>query len=317
MIAYIIRRLGQTIVTTFVVITLIFFLVHLIPGDPAMTILGGMTAQPTEEQLQMVRERLGLNLPIYTQYFNYLLGLVTGDLGTSLGSNRPVTYDIMLRVPRTLQIAVPALVVATLIGIPLGVWAALGRGRASDLTISTLSVAAFSLPSFVAGLLLVVVFSIQLKWFPSSGWVSPGENFPGFLSRIVLPTIALAVAPAGLIMRMMRSSMLEQLGQDYVTTARAKGLVENLVVYRHVLRNSMTPVVTSLGLQAGFLFTGSVIVENVFNWPGIGTMLLDSVVNRDYPVIQGLVLMVALTFVLINLLTDLTYGFIDPRIRYD
>lgn len=317
MIAYIIRRLGQTIVTTFVVITLIFFMVHLIPGDPAMTILGGMTAQPSEEQLQMVRERLGLNFPIHVQYLNYLRGLVTGDLGQSLVSNRPVTYDIGLRVPRTLQIAVPALFLATLIGIPLGIWAALGRGRSSDLTISTISVAAFSLPSFVTGLLLVVVFSIKLKWLPSSGWVSPTENLPGFLSRIILPTIALAVAPAGLIMRMTRSSMLEQLGQDYVTTARAKGLIENRVVYGHVLRNSMTPVVTSLGLQAGFLFTGSVIVENVFNWPGIGTMLLDSVVNRDYPVIQGLVLMVALTFVLINLVTDLAYGIIDPRIRYD
>ena len=317
MLAYIIRRLGQTVVTTFVVITMIFFLVHLIPGDPALTILGGMAAQPTEEQIQLVRERLGLNLPIYVQYFDYLRGLVTGDLGTSLVSNRPVTYDIMLRLPRTLQIAVPALILATLVGIPLGILAAIRRGRLSDLLVSTSSVAAFSLPSFVTGLLLVVIFAIQLKWLPSSGWVSPTENFPGFVSRIILPTIALAVAPAGLIMRMMRSSMLEQLGQDYVTTARAKGLIENRVIYRHVVRNSMTPVVTSLGLQAGFLFTGSVIVENVFNWPGIGTMLLDSVINRDYPVIQGLVLMVALTFVLINLITDLTYGLIDPRIRYD
>ena len=317
MLAYIIRRLGQTVVTTFVVITMIFFLVHLIPGDPALTILGGMAAQPTEEQIQLVRERLGLNLPIYVQYFDYLRGLVTGDLGTSLVSNRPVTYDIMLRLPRTLQIAVPALILATLVGIPLGILAAIRRGRLSDLLVSTSSVAAFSLPSFVTGLLLIVIFAIQLNWLPSSGWVSPAENFPGFLSRIILPTIALAVAPAGLIMRMMRSSMLEQLGQDYVTTARAKGLIENRVIYRHVVRNSMTPVVTSLGLQAGFLFTGSVIVENVFNWPGIGTMLLDSVINRDYPVIQGLVLMVALTFVLINLITDLTYGLIDPRIRYD
>ncbi|WP_338608667.1 ABC transporter permease [Pelagibacterium nitratireducens] len=317
MLAYIIRRLGQTAVTTFVVVTMIFFLVHLIPGDPALTILGGMAAQPTEEQIQLVRERLGLNLPIQVQYFDYLRGLLTGDLGTSLVSNRPVTYDILLRLPRTLQIAVPALILATLVGIPLGILAAIRRGRLSDLLVSTTSVAAFSLPSFVTGLFLVVIFAIQLNWLPSSGWVSPTENFPGFLSRIVLPTIALAVAPAGLIMRMMRSSMLEQLGQDYVTTARAKGLIENRVIYRHVLRNSMTPVVTSLGLQAGFLFTGSVIVENVFNWPGIGTMLLDSVINRDYPVIQGLVLIVALTFVLINLLTDLTYGLIDPRIRYD
>lgn len=317
MIAYIIRRLGQTAVTTLIVITLIFFLVHMLPGDPAMTILGGMTAQPTEEQLQMVRERLGLNLPLHVQYFNYLGSLASGDLGTSLISNRPVANDIMLRVPRTLQIAVPALILATLVGIPLGIFAARHRGKLTDLMISMSSVAAFSLPAFVSGLLLVMIFSIQLRWLPSSGWVSPAEDLPGFLSRIILPTTALAVAPAGLIMRMMRSSMLEQLGQDYVTTARAKGLRDRVVVYGHVLRNSMTPVVTSLGLQAGFLFTGSVIVENVFNWPGIGNMLLDSVLNRDYPVIQGMVLLVALTFVLINLITDLTYGLIDPRIRYD
>jgi ABC-type dipeptide/oligopeptide/nickel transport systems, permease components len=317
MIAYVIRRLGQTLVTTFIVVTMIFFLVHMLPGDPAMTILGGMTAQPTEEQLQAVRERLGLNLPIYVQYFEYIKGLIRFDLGSSLITNRSVIGDIMLRVPRTLQIAVPALILATIVGIPLGIIAARNRGRVSDLLISITSVATFSLPSFVSGLLLVIIFSINLRWFPSSGWVSPYDNFPGFLSRIVLPTIALAVAPAGLVMRMMRSSMLEQLGQDYVTTARAKGLIEHRVIYRHVLRNSMLPVVTSLGLQAGFLFTGSVIVENVFNWPGIGNMLLDSVLNRDYPVIQGVVLLVALCFVLINLITDLTYGLIDPRIRYD
>lgn len=317
MIAYVIRRLGQTVVTTFIVVTMIFFLVHTLPGDPAMTILGGMTAQPTEEQLQAVRERLGLNLPIYVQYFEYLKSLASLDLGTSLINNRSVIGDIMLRVPRTLQIAIPALILATIIGIPLGIIAARNRGRVSDLLISMTSVATFSLPSFVSGLLLVIIFSINLKWFPSSGWVSPYDNFSGFLSRIVLPTIALTVAPAGLVMRMMRSSMLEQLGQDYVITARAKGLIEHKVIYRHVLRNSMLPVVTSLGLQAGFLFTGSVIIENVFNWPGIGNMLLDSVLNRDYPVIQGVVLLVALCFVLINLITDLTYGLIDPRIRYD
>lgn len=317
MIAYVIRRLGQTAVTTFIVVTMIFFLVHTLPGDPAMTILGGMTAQPTEEQLQEVRQRLGLDLPIYVQYLKYLQGLAGFDLGTSLITNRPVIGDIILRVPRTLQIAVPALILATLVGIPLGVIAARKRGKLTDLLISMTSVATFSLPSFVSGLILVIIFSIHLKWFPSSGWVSPTENLPGFLSRIVLPTIALAVAPAGLVMRMMRSSMLEQLGQDYVVTARSKGLIENKVISRHVLRNSMLPVVTTLGLQAGFLFTGSVIIENVFNWPGIGNMLLDSVLNRDYPVIQGVVLLVALCFVLINLITDLTYGLIDPRIRYD
>ncbi|WP_172292784.1 ABC transporter permease [Pseudoruegeria sp. HB172150] len=317
MINYIIRRLVQTAITTFIVVSLIFFLVHLLPGDPARTILGGMTAQPTAEQIAAVREQLGLDRPLHIQYLTYLRDLARADLGESLVNNRPVLDDILLRVPRTLQIAVPALILATIVGIPLGVVAARRRRRMGDLVISTISVAAFSLPSFVSGLLLVVVFSINLQWLPASGWVSPADDFAGFLSRIILPTIALAVAPAGLIMRMMRSSMLEQLGQDYATTARAKGLTDQKVVYGHVFRNSMMPVVTSLGLQAGFLFTGSVIVENVFNWPGIGNMLLDSVLNRDYPVIQGMVLVVSLAFVLINLITDLTYGLIDPRIRYD
>ena len=315
--AYIIRRLIQTALTTWVVITLIFFLVHLLPGDPALTILGGLAGQPTEEQIQLVREELGLNLPIPTQYARYMLNLLQGDLGTSFVSGRPVATDIALRVPRTLQIAVPALVLATMIGIPLGIYAATHRGGLADLAISTSSVTAFSLPAFVSGLLLVAVFSIYLRWLPSGGYVSPSDDFSKFLSRIILPSITLTVAPAGLVMRMMRSSMLEQLGLDYVTTARSKGLIERAVIYGHVLRNSLIPVVTSLGLQAGFVFAGSVIVENIFNWPGVSNLLLDSVLDRDYPVIQGTVLVVSVTFILINLMTDLTYGLIDRRITYD
>lgn len=317
MISYLVRRLFQAAVTAYIVITLVFFLVHFLPGDPALTILGGLSGQPTEEQVMQVRERLGLDLPILQQYVRYLGNLANGDLGVSFVSGRPVITDIMLRVPRTLQIVVPALLLAITIGIPLGIVAATRRGRIADLLVSVGSVTAFSLPAFVSGLLLVAVFSIYLQWFPSGGYVNPADDPAGFVSRIVLPSITLAVAPIGLTMRMMRSSMLEQLGLDYVTTARSKGLAEQTVIYRHVLQNSLIPVVTLLGLQAGFMFAGSVIVENIFNWPGVSNLLLESVLDRDYPVIQGVVLIVSLIFILINLATDLIYGFIDPKIRYE
>lgn len=316
MISYIIRRLLQTIVTIFVVISLIFLLIHLLPGDPALTILGGLSGSPTEEQVRMVRERLGLDQPIGHQYIQYLARLSHGDLGTSFVTNRAVAGDILLRIPRTLQIVAPAVLLAAVIGIPLGIVASTHRARLADAVASITSVVAFSLPAFVSGLLLVALFAIKLQLVPSGGYVAPSRDFVAFLSRIVLPVVTLAVSPAGMLVRMTRSSTLEQLGLDYVTTARAKGLKDRTVLYRHVLRNSLIPVVTSLGLQAGMMFAGSVIVENVFNWPGVNALLLQSVLDRDYPVIQGVILVVSIMFICINLLTDLTYGLIDPRIRY-
>ena len=317
MLAYIARRLVQTVVTTFIVITIIFLLIHILPGDPALTILGGLAGTPTDQQIQMVRERLGLDLPIAAQYTRYLLNLVQGDLGNSFVNGRPVLTDIMLRVPRTLQIVLPAIFLAALIGIPLDIFASTHRGKLLDFTISTTSVTAFSLPSFVTGLLLVAVFAVYFHLVPSGGYVSPQKDLGAFLSRIILPVITLAVGPIGMTMRMTRSSTLEQLGLDYVTTALAKGVADRMVVYRHVLRNSLIPVVTSLGLQAGVMFAGSVIVESLFNWPGVSSLLLQSVMDRDYPVIQGVILVVSLVFILINLTTDLVYGLIDPRIRYE
>ncbi len=316
MLGYIVRRLFQTIVTVFVVISLIFMLIHLLPGDPALTILGGLSGTPTKAQVQMVRERLGLDQPIGRQYLQYLARLSHGDLGTSFVTNRPVMSDILLRIPRTLQIVAPAVLLAALVGIPLGIVASTHRAKFADAAASISSVVAFSLPAFVSGLLLVALFAIKLKLVPSGGYVAPSRNLAGFLSRIILPVITLAVSPAGMLVRMTRSSTLEQLGLDYVTTAQAKGLKDWAVLYRHVLRNSLIPVVTALGLQAGMMFAGSVIVENVFNWPGVNALLLQSVLDRDYPVIQGVILVVSIMFICINLITDLTYGLIDPRIRY-
>lgn len=316
MLIYLGRRLLQTVLTTFVVISAIFMLIHVLPGDPALTILGGLAGTPTEEQIEMVRERLGLEYSLGEQYVRYLSNLMRGDLGRSFVNNRPVITDIGLRIPRTLQIVIPAILLAAVAGIPLGILASTHRGRLLDFFVSGSSVIAFSLPAFVSGLLLVWVFAIQLRWVPSGGYVRPSVDFVSFLSRIILPVITLAVGPAGMAMRMTRSSTLEQLNLDYVTTARAKGIDERRVVYRHVLRNSLIPVVTALGLQMGRMFAGAVIVEAVFNWPGVNSLLLQSVLDRDYPVIQGVILVVSLMFILINLATDLTYGFIDPRIRY-
>ncbi len=317
MLTYLARRLLQTLITTFVVISAIFMLIHVLPGDPALMILGGLSGTPTEEQIEMVRERLGLDDSLGKQYVKYLLNLLRGDLGTSFVNNRPVILDISLRIPRTLQIVIPAILLATAAGIPLGIVASTHRGKLLDFFVSGTSVISFSLPAFVSGLLLVWIFAIYLQWVPSGGYVPPSSGLFPFLSRIILPVITLAVGPAGMAVRMTRSSTLEQLGLDYVTTARAKGIKERYVIYRHVLRNSLIPVVTALGLQMGRMFAGAVIVEAVFNWPGVNSLLLQSVLDRDYPVIQGVILVVSLMFILINLITDLTYGFIDPRIRYD
>jgi len=292
-------------------------LIHMLPGDPALTILGGLAGTPTDEQIEMVRERLGLENSLGQQYVRYLGNLVRGDLGRSFVNNRLVSTDISLRIPRTLQIVIPAILLAALMGIPLGVLASTHRGKVLDFSVSGVSVIEFSLPAFVSGLLLVWLFAIHLHWIPSGGYVAPSAGLGAFLSRIILPVVTLAVGPMGMAMRMTRSSTLEQLGLDYVTTARAKGITERVVVYRHVLRNSLIPVVTALGLQMGRMFAGAVIVEAVFNWPGVNSLLLQSVLDRDYPVIQGVILVVSLMFILINLATDLAYGFIDPRIRYD
>jgi len=305
------------VVTAFVVVTIVFLLLHILPGDPALTILGGLSGEPTEAQIEVVRERLGLDDPLWKQYINYLSRLVRCDLGKSFVNNRPVINDIARRIPRTLQIVIPAVCLAAIVGIPLGIVASTHRGKWLDFVASGSAVVAFSLPAFVSGLLLVWLFAIHLRWLPSGGYVAPAMGLGPFLLRIIMPIITLAVGPAGMAMRMTRSSTLEQLSLDYVTTARAKGIDERRVVFRHVLRNSLIPVVTALGLQMGRMFAGAVIVEAVFNWPGLNSLVLQSVLDRDYPVIQGVILVVALLFILINLATDLTYGIIDPRIRYD
>ena len=316
MTGFLVRRLLITAVLIWLVTTVVFMFVRLLPGDPAMAILGaGESFQPTEAQLTTVRQRLGLDRPVHEQYASYLAGLVRGDFGDSLTSGRPVSLDMRLRLGRTLQLMVPALLLSSLIGIAIGVIAARARGRLLDPVLSVIGLVGFSVPVFVIGNVMVLILAIQLEWLPSSGFVEFTQDPLRSLRYMIMPTIALALAPLAVTMRMTRTTVVEELGLDYVRTARAKGLRERVLVYRHVLKNAMLPILAVIGLQVGAAFSGSVIVEYVFNWPGIGRLLLQAIDSRDYPVIQGTVLLLSTLFVIVNLVTDLSYAYMNPRLR--
>jgi peptide/nickel transport system permease protein len=313
---YLLRRLGLAVALLWVVATVLFFSIHLLPGDPALLILGGDAAQASPEQLARVRARLGLDQPLAVQYVAWLARAVRGDLGTSLLDDRPVARDLANRLPRTLQLVVPASALAIALGIPLGTFAARRRGGVADPAASALALAGFSMPVFVVGMLLVLLFSLRLGWLPPTGYVPPGEDLAGFLRHLVLPVVALAAAPLATVMRMTRSAYLEEAARDFVRTARAKGLHERAVGRRHVLRNALLPVASVVGLQVGSMFAGAVLVEYIFSWPGMNALLLNALGTRDYPIIQGVVLLGSTLFVAVNLLTDLCYALLNPRIRY-
>jgi peptide/nickel transport system permease protein len=316
MAVYLLRRTALSALLLFIVASLLFFSLHLLPGDPALLVLGGDAAQPAPEQIARVRSRLGLDRPLPVQYLTWLARVSRGDLGTSLLDDRPVARDLKNRLPRTLQLVVPATILAVAAGVPLGMFAARRRGRLADPAASAAALVGFSVPVFVVGMLLVLVFSLTLGWLPPTGYVPFGEDPGAFLRHLALPVLALAAAPMATVMRMTRSSYLEQAALDYVRTARAKGLAERAVARRHILRNALLPVVTVTGLQVGSMFAGAVLVEYIFSWPGLNTLLLNSLHTRDYPVIQGVVLLGATLFVMVNLVTDLCYAVINPRIRY-
>jgi peptide/nickel transport system permease protein len=314
---YLLRRLGASAALLLVVATILFFSIHLLPGDPVLLILGGDAAQPTPEQIAVVRTKLGLDKPLWLQYLSWLQRVSQGDLGRSLVDDRPVARDLANRLPRTLQLVIPATLLSTAVGVSLGMFAARRRGRLADPLASSTALLGFSMPVFVVGMLLVAVFSITLGWLPPTGYVPFGEDPVGFLRHLILPALALSAAPMAITMRMTRSSFLEQGALDYVRTARAKGLPEPVVAWRHVLRNALLPVVAVVGLQIGGMFAGAVLVEYIFSWPGLNTLLLNSISTRDYPIIQGVVLLAAVLFVFVNLATDLCYALVNPRIRYD
>lgn len=314
--ALLIRRLLITLVLVWLVGTVVFMFVRLLPGDPAETILGASESfQPSAAQIATVRSRLGLDKPLLEQYVTYLTSIAHGDLGTSLTSGRPVALDLGLRLGRTLQIMVPALLLSSLLGIAIGVIAAQARGRWLDPALSVLGLVGFSVPVFVVGNVLVLVFAVDYGWLPSSGYLDIMQDPPHALSYMVMPIVALALGPLAVTMRMTRTTMLDELSLDYVRTARAKGLTERIVLYRHVLRNALLPVLAVIGLQVGAAFSGSIVVEYVFNWPGLGRLLLTSIEGRDYPMIQGAVVLGSVLFILVNLATDLSYTFLNPRLR--
>ncbi len=306
MLRYLIRRLVLTIPVLIGVATLVFALIHFIPGDPAQAMLG---EGATPEEVNQLRERLGLNRPILVQYGSFLRGLVRGDLGISLRNDQPVTRQILERVPATAELAFASMTVAILIAVPLGIVAAVWRGTGIDFSAMTLSLVGISVPNFWLGPLLAIIFAVELGWLPVGG--------RGTLAHLVLPAVTLGAALAAILARMTRASLLEELGEPYVLAARAKGVSRTRAILHHAFRNSLIPIVTILGLQFGVVLTGAVITETIFAWPGIGRLLIQSISFRDYPLVQGCVLLIAVTYVGVNLLTDLTYSFLDPRIRVD
>ncbi|HET9194341.1 MAG TPA: nickel ABC transporter permease [Vicinamibacterales bacterium] len=300
------RRLVLTIPVLLGVATLVFSLIHLIPGDPAQAMLGEAAPQSDVEEL---RRQLGLDRPLVQQYAAFLAGLVKGDLGTSLRTGLPVTEQIVERMPATFELAAAAMLVAILFSMPLGIAAAVRRGTVVDHAAMTVSLAGVSVPNFWLGPLLAIVFAVELGWLPVSG--------RGTWAHLVLPAVSLGAALAAILARMTRATMLEELREPYVQAARARGVSRSRAVMRHAFRNSLIPVVTLVGLQFGAVLTGAVITETIFAWPGIGRLLIQSIGFRDYPLVQGCILLIALTYVAVNLITDMLYGVLDPRIRYE
>jgi peptide/nickel transport system permease protein len=311
----------------------VFFMVRAIPGDPAQIMLG---QQATQTQVQQVRESMGLDKPIFVQYGLFLKNALRGDLGDSIVTGRPVTTELLVRLPATLELTAFAMLVAILVGVPVGVIAAVRQYSALDKTTSVLALTGISMPIFWLAMILVVIFGVNLELLPFPGRLGPTTaitsitglvlvdslltfNFAGFwdgLLHLIMPALALATIPMAVIMRMTRSSMLEVLNEDYVRTARAKGVAPRRVVFKHALRNALLPTITVIGLQTGLLMGGAIITETIFSWPGIGLYAYQSVSSRDYASIQGVVLYGALLFVLINLVVDVLYAILDPRVRY-
>jgi peptide/nickel transport system permease protein len=304
MVAFIVRRIALTLPVAWIVVTLVFGLIHLVPGDPIAQMLGE-GASVTE--VARLRHELGLDRPVMEQYGAYLVGLYHGNLGVSFRDQQPVASSIRSRYPATIELAVAALAFSLLFSIPAGVISAIRKGRIADRALGLVSLLGVSLPNFALGPLLILLFSIGLGLLPVSGRDG--------ISHLILPAVTLGMGIAAMTMRMVRSSMLEEIHQDYVRTARAKGLPERTVLFKHALRNGLLPVITILGLQTGALLAGAFVTETIFSWPGLGRLTIQAINARDYPLVQGCILTITLTYILVNLLTDVMYSVIDPRIR--
>ena len=313
---YLARRLLLLVPVLLGVSVVVFLVLHLSPGDPAEIMLG---AQANKEDLARLRAELGLTEPLHVQYVKWLGHVARGDLGRSLWMKRPVLGEVLQRLKATLILTGTALLLSTLGGIALGVASATRPNSVLDRLSAVGSLFGASMPVFWLGIVLMVIFSLWLGWLPAAGMYAPygGGDLSDLLAHLVLPALTLGAASITIIARLTRSTMLEVLGQDYIRTARAKGLVEQRVVVRHGLKNALIPIVTVVGVQAGYLLGGAVLTETVFAWPGVGTLMVQGILARDFPLVQGCVLVVALSFVLINLAVDLLYSWLDPRIRYE
>ncbi|MDP9040082.1 MAG: ABC transporter permease [Acidobacteriota bacterium] len=307
-----VRRILITLPVLWVVVSVVFLLIHLVPGDPIVQMLGeGATAT----DVSVLRHAYGLDAPLGRQYVRYWRGVAHADLGQSLRLHDSVVRLVLARYPYTLALTLAAMAIGVLLSVPAGVYSALHRGRWQDRLLGVVSLGGLSFPNFALGPILILVFSIKLGWLPVSTAGTAGIFSPGFLPYLVLPAFTLGSGLAAVLTRMVRTAMLEELGQDYIRTARAKGLPERDVVYRHALRNALIPVLTILGLQFGSLLSGAIVTETIFSWPGIGRLTLSAISNRDYPVVQGCILAVGVTYVAVNLLTDMAYAVANPRIR--
>lgn len=313
MLNFILRRLLASLPVMLVVAGVVFALLRLTPGDPA-AIIAGDSATPA--QLEAIRQAMGLDQPIYSQFFMWVWQLLQGDLGTSLISGLPVSDLILQRMGPSIALAVCTIVVAVCVAIPLGVVAAWRQGKLLDRVVMASSVLGFSVPVFVTGYILILLFSIELRWFPVQGYKPLAEGLWPFLRSITLPTLALSTVYIALIARITRTSVIEVMGEDFIRTARAKGMRESRVLIGHALRNAAVPIVTIVGVGIAMLISGVVVTESVFNIPGLGRLVVEAVLARDYPVIQALILLFALVYVLINLVVDALYTVFDPRIRY-
>jgi peptide/nickel transport system permease protein len=304
---YLIRRLLQIIPITLGILTIIFLLIHLIPGDPAVQIAGD-NARP--EDVARIRAQLGLDRPLWEQYVSFLTGLARGDLGTSFHTGEPAMREIMRRYPATLEIAFGGMIVALLVAFPLGIASGVYRNSIIDNVARFFALIGVSMPNFWFGPLLIMAFAIYLGWLPVSGREDG-------LRSLILPSLTMGLSLAAILTRMIRISLSEELGQLYVTTALSKGVSRRVAIFKHALRNALIPVVTIIGLQFGALLTGAIITEQIFAYPGLGRLLIQSITRRDYPQVQAVILIIALTYILVNLITDIIYSFIDPRIQYE
>lgn len=312
MLKYIGKRIAAVIPVLFIVSLVVFFMIHLIPGDPARVILGD---QALEEDVLALQQQMGLNDPIWIQYINWIVDIFHGDLGQSLFIDEPMTTLIWEHLLPTLALSVNALVIAVIIAIPCGIFAAKNRGRAVDQILMGTSMIGISVPNFLIGLLLILLCSVKFNWFPSSGYKTLQDGFGLHFKYLFLPSLALGLMHAALITRMTRSSMLEVLGSDYIKMARAKGVKENVILFKHALKNALLPIITVIGQSLVSLLSGALVTESVFNIPGIGQLVVTSINRRDYEVIQAVILVIAIINVLVMLLIDILYGFADSRIR--